>query len=316
MYNCRIFYKGIAMQKDKLKSLVTQMCKDLLEHIEQEKDPTKEQVINYLQDAIDAIISIDESSLDSIKHTKEIFINKYKEIAKKGLSSYKNTNARFENLRKMQVDVLQDPHINLESLTDKFSDIQNHMSDEVNKANNIISQLTKQVKTLEETSKVDPLTKAFNRRALNDYLNTICSKQHLKYELHLLMIDIDDFKKINDRYGHLAGDKILIFITNILKKTLRDGDKTFRYGGEEFIIILNRINKEQCVQIASRILKLISENKLIYKGETINVTISMGTTKLKNTDTPDTLISRADKALYKAKENGKNQMCTELENGI
>jgi len=190
------------------------------------------------------------------------------------------------------------------------------MSDEVVKANKIISQLTEQVKTLEETSKLDALAKVFNRRALSSYLDTVCSKEHMKYELHLLMMDIDDFKAINDRYGHIAGDKILIFIANILKKTLRDGDKIFRYGGEEFIIILNRLEKDKCEQVAVRLLELISGNKLIYKGETINVTISIGATMLIKSDTPDSLISRADKALYKAKENGKNQMSSEVIDGI
>ena len=307
------------MQKNDLKSLVTQMYEDLLEHIEHEKNPTKEQVVNYLQDAVNVISSIDNDSINSIEHAKEAFINAYKEIAQKGISSYKSTNGRFEELSKMHeaaINECQDAHIDLKSITSKFNEIQNHMSDEVIKANRVISQLTEQVKTLEETSKLDALTKVFNRRALSSYISTVCSKKEIKYELHLLMMDIDDFKAINDKYGHIAGDKILIFIANMLKKTLRDGDKIFRYGGEEFIIILNRIEKEKCLQIASRLLELVNGNKLIYKGETINVTMSIGTTMLAKNDTPDSLIARADKALYQAKENGKNQICSEVIDGI
>jgi len=320
MYNIEIFFKGIQnMHKDDLKSLVAQMYEDLLEHIEQEHNPTKEQVVNYLQDAVSTISAISNSSIDSIEHAREAFINTYKEIAQKGISSYKTTNGKFEELRKMHANALSEcheSHIDLESLTNKFNDIQNHMSDEVIKANKVISQLTQQVKALEETSKLDALTRVFNRRALSSYLTTVCSKENLKYELHMLIMDIDDFKVINDKYGHVAGDRILIFIANILKKTLRDGDKIFRYGGEEFIIILNRTDKEKCLQIAQRLLKLVSSNKLIYKGETINVTMSMGTAMLLNGDTPDSLIERADKALYKAKENGKNQICSEIADGI
>ena len=114
-----------------------------------------------------------------------------------------------------------------------------------------------------------------------------------------------NFKVINDTYGHIAGDKILIFIANILKKTLRDGDKIFRYGGEEFILILNRLDNIHCLKIASRILELINKNKLIYKGESINVTVSIGTTIYNISDTPDSMIHRADKALYRAKKDGK-----------
>ncbi|NPA66632.1 MAG: GGDEF domain-containing protein, partial [Epsilonproteobacteria bacterium] len=100
----------------------------------------------------------------------------------------------------------------------------------------------------------------------------------------------------------------LIFIAQILKKLLRDGDKIFRYGGEEFIIILNRISTQECIIITERILKQISANKLIYKGDTINVTASIGITKYNENDTPETLINRADIALYEAKNSGKNKI--------
>jgi diguanylate cyclase (GGDEF)-like protein len=185
------------------------------------------------------------------------------------------------------------------------------MTEEVTKANEIISTLTQQVKILEEKTNLDPLTKVFNRRALNHYLQTVCSSQNTKFELHLLILDLDDFKNINDRYGHLAGDKVLIFIANILKKTLREGDKVFRYGGEEFVIILNRIDDVLCKKIARRLLDLVESNNLIYKGESLKVTMSMGGTKYLASDTPDSLLSRADAALYKAKSNGKNQFYTE-----
>jgi len=306
------------MNKTELKSLVNDICEDLLRNIDQENEPTKEQIVNYLQNTTNIVSGIDSNTQNSLEQTKEIFANAYKEIAKKGLSSYKNTNGKFEELRQIHKTTIDKyaKHIDMDVITDKFNEIQTHMSDEVTKANEIISQLTQQIKTLEETSKLDALTKVFNRRALSSYLDMICSKKELKYELHMLMMDIDDFKMINDRYGHIAGDKILIFIANILKKTLRDGDKIFRYGGEEFIVVLNRIEKEECMQIASRLLKLVSTNKLIYKGETINVTLSIGTTVFVDGDTPDSLVARADKALYRAKENGKNQICSEVENGL
>ena len=182
------------------------------------------------------------------------------------------------------------------------------MSDEIKKANDVISQLMTQVKVLEKKSNIDSLTKVFNRRALDSYLNMVCEKEDIPYELHLLMLDLDDFKKLNDNYGHIAGDKTLIFVSNILKKTLRDGDKVFRYGGEEFVIVLNRVDDELCLKIASRLLELVRNNNLIYKGESLGVTISIGATKLIKGDTVDSLIDRADKALYLAKEAGKDQM--------
>ena len=295
------------MKKEDLKSLVTEMYENLLERIDDEENATKEQVVEYLKDAVSVVSRINNSELNSVSHAKSAFNNAYKEIAKQSISSYKETNEKFEKLTQMQEEAIKE-HIDLSSIANKFDEIQTHMTDEVQKANQTITKLTKQVRSLEETSNLDSLTKIFNRRALTSYLSKVCSKKEISYELHLLVLDIDDFKIINDKHGHLAGDKILIFIANILRKTLRDGDKVFRYGGEEFIIILNRIDEEHCKKITQRLLKLVSENKLIYKGVSLNVTMSIGATKLKNNDTMETLISRADKALYIAKENGKNQM--------
>jgi diguanylate cyclase (GGDEF)-like protein len=307
------------MQKEDLKSLVTQMYNELIEDIDSQENATKEQVVTFLQDATVSISKIDENKLDSIEHAKLAFTNAYKEIASDSIFSYKNTNEVFEGLSKIHqetIDECSEMHINLPEITKKFDDIQTQMNIEVERANSIITELSIQVKELEKNSNLDSLTKVFNRRALTTYLNNLCSKENLHYEPHLLILDIDDFKIINDTYGHIAGDRILVFIANILRRTLRDGDKIFRYGGEEFIIILNRIDSESCIEITNRIIKLINSNKLIYKGESLTVTMSVGVTKFYTQDTPDDIIARADKALYRSKRSGKNQMNVEfLPNG-
>lgn len=303
------------MQKDDLKSLVTQMYKNLLDKIDEEEEATKEQVIAYLKDSANIISAIDDREIDSEEHAKSVFSNAYKELTDKSIASYKNTNTKFEKLAQMHEKTINEcklEEIDLSSLTEKFNEIQTHMTDEIKKANTVISSLTNQVKILEETTNLDSLTKVFNRRALTTYLEEVCERGNANNELHLLILDIDDFKEINDKHGHIAGDKVLIFIANIFRKTLRDGDKVFRYGGEEFIIVLNRIDAEHCKKIADRLLELVRNSKLIYKGKGIQVTMSIGTTRYEERDTPDTLISRADKALYRAKQNGKNQMCKEV----
>ena len=306
------------MQKDELKSLVTQMYEELLATIDSEPNASKEQVVEYLEHASVSIAAINETDVDSVEHAKTAFTNAYKDIASRSLSSYKDTNCRFEELTQLQQETISecnDSHIDFPSIKNKFDEIQAHMSNEVKKANQIITNLTKQVQELEESSNLDPLTKIFNRRALTSYLTKICEKKDFTHEFHLLILDIDDFKKVNDTHGHIAGDKILIFIANILRRTLRDGDKVFRFGGEEFVITLNRIDSKMCNDISTRILKLINSNKLIYKGVTLTVTMSIGATKFHKGDTPESIINRADKALYKSKHNGKNQITTELQDG-
>lgn len=307
------------MKKDDLKSLVTQMYNNLLDTIDEQETASKEQVVEYLKDSVKVVSNIDDDEIDSIEHAKSAFNNAYKVIADKSISSYKDTNEKFAKLTQMHektISSCSNSEIDVPAIMEKFNDIQTHMMSEVTKANTVINKLSSQVKVLEKDSNFDSLTKVFNRRALTSHLNSICENTHRNYELHLLILDIDDFKKINDVHGHIAGDKILIFIANILKKTIRDGDKVFRYGGEEFIILLNRISQKDCKTITLRLLELVRKSKLIYKGESINVTMSIGSTILMETDTPNTIIARADKALYRAKNSGKDQMQMEINNGI
>lgn len=299
------------MEKDDLKSLVTQVYKELLSNIDSQNKPNKEEIVSYLRDAAITIESLADSEIDSIEHAKLTFTNAYKNIADKSISSYKKTNGNFEKLTKLHqetLDTYKDDLIDLPSISEKFDEIQSHMKEEVTRANSIISKLSSQIKELEENTNLDALTKVFNRRALDSYLGKVCKKGKLKHELHLLILDIDDFKSVNDTYGHIAGDKVLILIANTLRKVLRDGDKIFRYGGEEFVIVLNRLSKERCNLIAKRLISIIDANQLIYKGNSLHVTVSIGATRYIDGDTPNDLIERADRALYISKKNGKNQM--------
>jgi len=299
------------MKKEELKLLVTHIYKELLENIDTEQDPSKEQVATYLEDAAETIKKIEEERVDSTQLVKQTFTNKYKDIAKKTLSSYKTTNSKFDNIAQTQAEIINDYEnllIDAPLIKEQYIKTQMHISQEVERANQIIKDLSQQIKKLENSSKLDSLTQIFNRRALDEYLTDICNKKPLKHELYILLLDIDDFKKINDSYGHVAGDKVLILVANILRKTLRDGDKVFRYGGEEFLVVLNRIDITTCKDIGNRILKLVSSNQLFYKGNTLNATISIGATLSHKDDTPETLIERVDKALYTSKRHGKNQM--------
>jgi len=121
----------------------------------------------------------------------------------------------------------------------------------------------------------------------------------------LMMIDIDDFKKFNDTYGHVQGDKALKKISEILRRSCRKIDVLCRYGGEEFSLILPANNKKETIALGERIRKSI-ENKEILKH---NFTISIGISSFpQNSSNKKNMIAKADQALYQAKENGKNQV--------
>ena len=307
------------MQKHELISLANEMCKELITIIDNQEQASKEQLANYLFESAELVMNLNEKDINSTEFTETLFGNAYKELTKKSLESYAKTNSKIESLTNTHKEILlkcEKEDVNLPEVLRQLVDIQTQMADEVKKANTTIKHLSDQVVTLERNSNLDGLTKVYNRRALSTYLNEICSKKKSPHDFHALILDIDDFKMINDTHGHLAGDKVLIFIANTLRKTLRDGDRVFRYGGEEFVIILNRLDDMQCKNITNRIIDLIRNNKLVYKGVGMSVTMSIGATKFIQGDTPDTLISRADKALYRAKESGKDQAYSDITDGI
>ncbi len=302
------------MKKEELKETIIAILHYLKNRISDDAPVTLDDAIVYLQND-DAPLSSINYQHDSLDKALEAIKEEYKELAIESIDSYENSTKNMHSLAKKQHEELKsiekakkdEDTIDLDLIKEKFSSLQDHMFKEVERANTQIHQLKEKVKLLEEKSNLDALTKTFNRRALANYLEKLTKKGDLKRELHLLMIDIDNFKQINDKYGHVAGDKILIFIAHTLKKILRDGDKVFRYGGEEFVVVLNRIDTQNCIKIANRILQLISTNKLVYKNNTIQVTVSIGGTKFIPGDTPVSILERADKALYEAKKSGKNK---------
>ncbi len=239
----------------------------------------------------------------------------YKDLAHLGINAYAQSNEIFEKITQEQATLLDHDitqQINIETLNEKFCDIQAHLTGEISRANSVIKTLQEQVKTLEVTSTLDPLTKTYNRYALLKHFDDLLSRDKNLHELFVIMLDVDNFKSINDRFGHIAGDKILIFIAKLLKKALRDGDKIYRFGGEEFFILLNRTDLDGAQLVTNRLLSLCRQNKPLFQNEQISVTISLGLTQMRSDDTLDSLIHRADTALYRAKNNGKDKMEIEL----
>jgi len=236
----------------------------------------------------------------------------YKEIAKESLDSYEQTKESVEKISQEQRELMKSSSSLQMNQSDKILDSFNSVYDQVEaqmrQANETIEALRSKITVLEKSSNLDPLTRTYNRRALDTYLNSLCSMQNKKLNTHILLIDIDDFKKVNDDYGHLAGDRVLMFLAKLISSSLRDGDKVFRFGGEEFLVLLTRteIGTEEIV--AKRILEGVRANTLFYKDHDIKITLSVGSTHFQAGDSCDSFIDRADKALYAAKDNGKDQI--------
>ncbi|MBA6349856.1 GGDEF domain-containing protein [Colwellia sp. BRX8-9] len=133
--------------------------------------------------------------------------------------------------------------------------------------------------------------------------NEITAQERRKF--WLVMIDIDDFKRVNDKFGHLYGDEILIHLAQIIRSNFRDEDLQFRFGGEEFVILLSAENQMRCIQIIERFRRNVEE----YQFPNVDkVTVSIGVVEFKKGTFHVTSIDYADQALYKSKKSGKNQV--------
>ncbi len=153
----------------------------------------------------------------------------------------------------------------------------------------------------------DSLTGIANRRAYEFELNRrIAQRERDGTPLILMLIDIDHFKKFNDRYGHSAGDAVLQAVAQTLQITIRKADLAARYGGEEFAIILPGINFEEAKDVAERIRRLIEARRFSYESLTLRVTVSIGLSQLLPGEEAAPFTKRADAALYSSKEGGRN----------
>jgi two-component system cell cycle response regulator len=158
----------------------------------------------------------------------------------------------------------------------------------------------------------DSLTNLLNYRTFHEFLEKECYRAK-KYDkpLSLVLADIDDFKRVNDTYGHLAGDHVLTTLALLLQDSMRESDTVARYGGEEIAIILPDTTPDGALALCERLRKAIASLQIDYEGSKISITVSVGIATLASGQEPSRidLIRRADSALYKAKDSGKNRVC-------
>ncbi|MDR4505484.1 MAG: diguanylate cyclase [Candidatus Scalindua sp.] len=175
-----------------------------------------------------------------------------------------------------------------------------------------VKALDKELVSAKEKNLIDGLTQLFNRRAFDRKLeDAIEQNAKTRKSFALIMADIDYFKKINDEYGHIVGDKVLKRVSAVIKKTFRLNDFAARYGGEEFVILIDRIDKQSVNKLCERFRSDIEFLDFKDKNETIPTSISIGVAFCNRSDTPEVLLRRADKALYLAKQSGRNIVKTE-----
>ena len=183
---------------------------------------------------------------------------------------------------------------------------------QINLLANQVDALQNELESAKAKAMTDGLTGIYNRQALDEFLAERIERSEAgNGDFSVLMVDIDNFKQINDKYGHVIGDRVLVALAQKCRGLTRGDDYVARFGGEEFTIILegtqfrNAVKKAQqiCVAIAS-VRYAVSESQ---NDDYLSMSVSIGVTQFKKSDTRETLIDRADKALYEAKQKGKNR---------
>lgn len=156
---------------------------------------------------------------------------------------------------------------------------------------------------------IDPLTGLPNRAAWSERLDHEINAWHQRgNSLSLAMLDLDHFKRINDGYGHLAGDKVLKIIANVLSKRLRPTDFIARFGGEEFVLLMPDSTLTEALAVGEGLREAIQACPFHFKGEPVTITVSMGVAQLRSGERSELALKRADEALYRAKAAGRNQV--------
>lgn len=164
----------------------------------------------------------------------------------------------------------------------------------------------KKIVDFEALATIDQLTSTGNRRALDKKLLDVIASQHRQaYDMCLILIDLDNFKHINDNYGHAIGDNVLITTCNLIKQYTRVLDSLYRFGGDELIIMPLNMSLDSAKQRAEKIRYIVENHIFEYD---IKLTLSIGVAEYRTNDTPEKWVSRADNLLYKAKEAGRNRV--------
>ena len=167
--------------------------------------------------------------------------------------------------------------------------------------------LEHKVEELQKLALLDPLTRIGNRRYAELIMHTkLDEMRRYGWNFGVLFMDVDNFKKINDTYGHETGDKVLQMVAKTLQNGVRSSDVVIRWGGEEFIAFIAHVDNQQLSDLANKLRILVEQSGIFARQELINVTVSIGGTISKKSDIAEELIGRADQLMYKGKLSGRN----------
>jgi diguanylate cyclase len=181
--------------------------------------------------------------------------------------------------------------------------------EQVRTAEQKVRELQTELSRVSAKVREDQLTGALNRRGLEEEFDRSCAASERRQEpMSLALLDIDDFKKLNDTHGHMAGDNALVHLAKVIRSTVRPTDVVCRYGGEEFVILLPGTSLQDSMVVVSRLQRELTKRFFLHDNQRLLLTFSAGVAEHRSGETREQTIGRADAAMYQAKRSGKNQV--------
>lgn len=212
----------------------------------------------------------------------------------------------LEALNHLLVDIMKDTQ-QMQERTQNYRDGFLEARAEVEVSQEKIAQLESELQLMSEKVHEDHLTGILNRRGLDLAFDREVSRaQRQEQSICYALLDIDNFKALNDTYGHKVGDEALVYLVNAVKNVTRTEDVIARYGGEEFVVLLPNTELKAAVEVLSRIRRDLTKKYFLHENKKLLVTFSAGVAEFKEGETQENIFKRADEALYRAKKNGKN----------
>jgi diguanylate cyclase len=283
------------------------------------------QLVKVLVDKVDSppVLGSELEQVFDELVAQKYFIDKEREIAKEVFVAFtkiiyemSQSSGKFNETVNEQIDVIKAAENMSGILSAKdvvpgqAKKIQtDSMQEELEESKRTISKLTQLLEQVESKAMIDPLTQVFNRGTYNmEIVQMIKEFKRYKNPAALIIIDIDHFKMFNDDYGHKVGDAVLVLVASVIKGAVRDTDMVFRYGGEEFVVLLDKLDFKNALTVAEKVRAQIESHPLTNKSTVLNITVSIGLSCFKEGDIEASVFERADKALYQGKQNGRNRV--------
>lgn len=276
------------------------------EHYLQEIIRKQEIIRNYLGNARLTVKKMVNSLINNIEELSDSTGSYHERL--EYFSEEVNKTNDLEELNRLLVDIMQETQTIQNSVSNYREDLL-VAREEVNKAHNQINQLENELIEMGEKIQEDHLTGIYNRRGLdNVFKREISRAQRSQEPFCFVLLDIDNFKQLNDTYGHQVGDDALVFLVDAIKESTRSEDIVSRYGGEEFALLLPNTMLDEAIIISSRILRNLTKKFFLHRNNRLIITFSAGVAQYQLEESQESITKRADEAMYRAKKSGKNQI--------